>query len=224
MILVEALNHNPPPKDTPMVFDVPKITNGSPCFSPTEDEKKSLIEKIERLKQSTLNKPIIILNPNVGDVLPIRRWPEENFVSLGKMLSEEFHQATIVTTGAPEGKEKADIIASQIGNGLSLAGHTSLRELLTLYCIADVLVTNDSGPAHFSMLTPIKAVILFGPETPILYGEMTKDREIISSNLVCSPCVNVYNQRKSPCKTGICLRSIKVEVVYEKVKSLLRRA
>jgi ADP-heptose:LPS heptosyltransferase len=68
-------------------------------------------------------------------------------------------------------------------------------------------------------------VILFGPETPVLYGqtEITEKREIIASNFVCSPCVNVYNQRKSPCKTGMCLRSIKAEQVYEKVKSLLKR-
>jgi ADP-heptose:LPS heptosyltransferase len=33
----------------------------------------------------------------------------------------------------------------------------TLRDLLVLYTLADVLVTNDSGPGHFSSLTPIRA-------------------------------------------------------------------
>ena len=45
-----------------------------------------------------------------------------------------------------------------------------MRELLTLYTLADVLVTNDSGPAHFASLTPVHTVVLFGPETPLLFG------------------------------------------------------
>ena len=219
--LVEALNHNPSPDNAPMVFKIPEITNTLPYFSPTEDGKKSLIEKVERLKQSTLNRPIIILNPNTSDLLPIRRWPEKNFIRLGKMVLEEFTQATVIITGTGKEKERAGLIASQIRGAVSLAGHTSLRELLILYCIAEVLVTNDSGPALFSTLTPIKSVILFGPETPFLYGGLTRNVEIIAPDLVCSPCVNVYNHRKSPCKTGMCLRSIKVEDVYQKVKTLM---
>jgi len=38
------------------------------------------------------------------------------------------------------------------------------------YNISAVLVTNDSGPAHFSAITPIRSIVLFGPETPRLYG------------------------------------------------------
>ena len=64
--------------------------------------------------------------------------------------------------------------ASAIGaeRAVSFAGQTTLRELLTLYTIADVLVTNDSGPAHFASLTPVHTVVLFGPETPRLFGSL----------------------------------------------------
>lgn len=217
---VEALNHQPTPDDTPMTFEIPKITSNLPRFSPAKQEKKTLIEKIKKLNQGSLNKPVIILNPNVSDLIPIRRWPEESFVKLGKMILKEFPQATIVITGMPEEKEKADEIASQIGNTISLAGHTSLRELLTLDCIADVLVTNDSGPAHFSALTPIKAIILFGPETPILYGRKDVNAVNITPDVICSPCVNVYSQKNSPCTTGWCQTTIRVENVYNKVKDL----
>ena len=54
-----------------------------------------------------------------------------------------------------------------------LAGKTTLRQLLVLYTLAEVLVTNDSGPAHFATLTRIRVVMLFGPETPELFAART---------------------------------------------------
>lgn len=219
--LVEALNHGPMPDGAPMVFKIPQVIDTPPRFSATEDERRLLVRKIEKLKGSSLKKPIIILNPNTGDLLPVRKWPEENFIRLGKMLLEDFANAAIIITGTLKEKEKADKIASKIGNSVSLAGHTTLKELLTLYNMADVLVTNDSGPAHFSSLTSVRSVIFFGPETPVLYGEAGKDKEIISADLICSPCVNVYNHRRSPCRTALCLRNITAEDVRKAVKKMI---
>ena len=213
--LVEALNHVPKP-GCPMIFEVPEVSDALPRFSPTEKDKKDVAAK---LALPDLDKPLIILNPNTADLLPIRRWPEENFIKLGKLIQEGLPDSTILITGNLEEKQKAELIAAGIGKAISIAGSTSLRELLVLYSIADILVTNDSGPALFSALTPIKAVILFGPETPFLYGKASKNRQNISSKLVCSPCVNVYNHRKSPCKIGTCLKNIKVEDVYKKVRT-----
>ena len=48
----------------------------------------------------------------------------------------------------------------------SLPEKTTLRQLLVLYTRSEILVTNDSGPAHFASLTAIHVVTLFGPETP----------------------------------------------------------
>ena len=42
-------------------------------------------------------------------------------------------------------------------------------DLLVLYMRREILVTNDSGPAHFASLTPIHVASLFGPETPALF-------------------------------------------------------
>jgi ADP-heptose:LPS heptosyltransferase len=224
LTLIEVLKHNIPTKNCPMSFEIPEHTSNLPRFSPPEHEKKSLMQKIKNLKQSKLNRPIIILNPNAGDLLPIRKWPEENFMQLGKMILENFPDATIIISGSPKEKETADMIALRIGgNTVSLAGHTSLRELLSLYCISDVLITNDSGPAHFSALTPIKAVILFGPETPILYGPLSKNAIALTPNLICSPCVNVFNHRKAPCKYGLCLTRITPEEVFDKVKNFIKQ-
>lgn len=219
--LVESLIHPPNTDETPMTFKVPEAEGHLPVISPSEEEKSSLIQKIENIKGSALSGPVIILNANIGDLLPIRKWPSENFVKLGNMLLKEYPDATLILSGSSKEKKETEKIASGIKKSVSMAGRTSLRELITLYHVADILITNDSGPGQFSALTPVKSVILFGPETPVLYGEPGAGRKIIASDLICSPCVNVYNHRQSSCKTGECLKSVTVENVFSAVREKL---
>ncbi len=218
--LVMALTRRPPSDRGPMVFAAPDAAAGAPRFLPADDEKEAVIEKVERLKGGPLTRPVIILNPNRGDLIPLRRWPVENFVELGAMIVKEIPGATIVATGRVEEKEETDRLASRVPGAVSLAGRTGMRELLTLFSVSDILVTNDSGPAHFASLTFIRPVILFGPETPVLYGLSGGRTEIIYRNMVCSPCVNVYNQRESRCGSVECLKGVTPREVFVRIKRI----
>jgi hypothetical protein len=55
------------------------------------------------------------------------------------------------------------------------------------------MVTNDSGPNHFALLTSIKTYTLFGPETPDLYDSLGNTTNIYKG-LACSPCVTDSGQ------------------------------
>jgi ADP-heptose:LPS heptosyltransferase len=126
-------------------------------------------------------------------------------------------------TGAPSERESSDRLCAQIGaeHAVSFAGQTTMRELLALYSIADVLVTNDSGPAHFASLTAVHTVVLFGPETPRLFGSLSPATTVIWKELACSPCVSVFNHRLSPCRNNVCMQSITVDEVYVAVRNAL---
>ena len=117
--------------------------------------------------------PLILLNANASDMLPLRRWESARYAELAGRLLARFPEACIAFTGAGNEAEKSQRLARQVDSPrcFSLAGETTLRQLLVLYGLASVLVTNDSGPAHFATLTPIHTVTLFGPETPApLFG------------------------------------------------------
>ena len=92
-----------------------------------------------------------------------------------------------------------------------------MRQLLNVYGVADVLVTNDSGPAHFAALTPVDVVTLFGPETPQLFGALTPRSHILWAGLACSPCINAFNDRQSPCTNNLCMQHITVDQVLAEV-------
>ena len=217
--LILAPDEIPLPKKT-----IPVPPEKPPAFQAHREEveifRQTLLSEGLDLQQEG---PIIILNPNASDMLPLRKWPLENFFSLGTAILREYPAARLVITGAPAEKETAEKLFSRWASPqvINLAGKTTLRELLILYTLADILVTNDSGPGHFASLTDIHSIVLYGPETPKLFGALGNNSHAIYAELACSPCVNAFNHRFSPCTNNLCLQSISPEAVFEHVKNLL---
>ncbi len=224
-LLVEALKTDP--SEIPMLkMPIDKVTPEAPRFQPEKDET-GYVKQLLGYDSGNRTKYTVILNPNASDMLPLRKWPMENFVSLGKRLLGSRDDLILVITGAPSERQYAIELCSKINSDrvISFAGRTTLRQLLTLYTVADVLVTNDSGPAHFASMTDIDAVVLFGPETPSLFGALGSRFHPVCSKLACSPCVNVFNHRFSPCNNNICMQSIDEDVVLDTInRCLLERS
>jgi ADP-heptose:LPS heptosyltransferase len=160
--------------------------------------------------------PLILLNPNASDLLPLRKWPTDRYVELARRLLERFTEVTIAMTGSPNEAQPIERLAAQVDSPrcFSLAGKTTLPQLLVLYSLAELLITNDSGPAHFASMTPVTVITLFGPETPHLFRALTPRAIPIWMQLPCSPCVNAYNNRQSPCRDNVCMKSITVDHVF----------
>ena len=224
LLLVESIGLSPDEVPQPKI-SLPATKIQGPSFVPKEEEIV-YIRELFSLAHMEVNRerPIIILNPNAGDMLPLRKWPEENFLLLGRRLLEDYPDLYLLLTGSPAERDAVERLCRAFSSRrvASFAGKTSIRELLTLYTIGDVLVTNDSGPAHFATLTPIHGIVLYGPETPHLFGARGENIHVLYAKLACSPCVNVFNHRFSPCRDNRCLKAITVEMVYEKVRECLK--
>ncbi len=162
---------------------------------------------------------LFLLNANASDLVPLRRWSRERYVELARRLLSAYPEASVVFTGAPNEADVVEELVRQVDreHSVSAAGKTTLRQLLALYSIADVLVTNDSGPAHFATLTPIDVVVLFGPETPRLFAAVSPRTHPVWAGITCSPCVNAFNDRNSSCTDNVCMQRISVVEVFEQV-------
>ena len=168
---------------------------------------------------------LILINPNASDLLPQRRWAQQRFSELIQSVYQQYPNDLILITGSPaefDYVEKVRVVAN-IKNALNFAGQVSFTELPPLYTLSDVMVTNDSGPGHFSAVTPLRTVVLFGPETPALYGSIGNSIAI-TANLACSPCVSAANHRKTPCQDNVCMQAITVSQVLDKVGIQLQDA
>jgi len=197
-------------------LEVPKIRSGKK----TKERIWNMLREVN--PGITSNKKLVIVNPNASKLISIRKWPLDNYAQLIKKLLQD-KNVYIAITGVDSEKPDAEYICNIVNNKrvLNLTGKTTLTELLDLFNIGKILITNDSGPAHFASLTAIHIFAFFGPETPKLYKPLTDKCTIIYSNYACSPCVSAYNQRLSPCDNNLCLKSIEVEKVYNTIKRIL---
>lgn len=165
---------------------------------------------------------LFLLSPNAGDLMPLRQWPEERYLDLARLLLDDYQESRIVLTGTTSGAASTDALAARVSSPrcISLAGRTTLRDLLTLAALSDVLVSSDSGPVHFASLTTARIVALFGPETALRFGPLSASSQVISAGLACSPCLSAYNNRSSSCRENRCMQSITVE----EVRTAIQRA
>jgi len=193
--------------------------------SPSEGEKERVWGKAKEQYQS-LDKSahhIVLMNPNASALLPQRRWPLDKYARLITMLLDYDERAVILITGSPAERDEMQTLVKAVNNPrcVNFTGKVEFTELPILYSIATLMVTNDSGPAHFSAITDMPTFILYGPETPKLYGSLGNSIPIYAG-LACSPCVTAANHRKTPCRDNVCLQVITEKAVFDVVKPFLK--
>ena len=175
--MVEALTRDPAVLPT---FDFkPSADQPLARFRPSLSEVAEINALLQHENPGIGSAPLILLNPNASDLLPLRRWPSLRYVELARRLLERYPELFIGFTGAPGEAGPNNQLADEVGSSrvITLAGKTTLRQVLALYTRSEILVTNDSGPAHFASMTPIRVVALFGPETPALFAARSPERD-----------------------------------------------
>jgi len=195
-----------------------------PLITSTNKDKKRILNRLKAINQNIdINKKIIIVNPNASQLLPLRKWPLNYYTDLVKKIVNEL-DVTVVIIGLKSEQADAEAIFRAVNNSwcVDFTGKTNLKELIGLFNISKILISNDSGPPNFASLTKIKIFVFFGPETPVLYRPLGSNVKVFYSNFSCSPCVSAFNHRQSPCKDNKCLQHIKPEKVFTLIKKILR--
>lgn len=166
----------------------------------------------------------VVVNPNASDLLLERRWPLEKYaelvtelVSRGEQIvlvgakSEAAYVAEVLQHLAPSVREKV----------VDTSGKLSLGELFALIKNAAVVVTNDTGPMHFSIALDRPTVCLFGPVSPDHYGVRKTNVETLYHPVYCSPCAHEIDT--PPCAgVNICMQLITVPEVLAAVERQLQ--
>lgn len=156
---------------------------------------------------------LIIVNANASDLSRERCWPIEHFVSLITSAAELPGRRLILIGSRDESAYVERLYSALPGHArervLNMAGKLTIDELIALLKVADLCISNDSGPLHIAAALGIPTVSFFGPETPSLYGPSGNNHTIFYAGLYCSPCLNVFNAKRAMCNgDNRCMQAI----------------
>lgn len=137
-----------------------------------------------------------------------KRWPPEKFGELVSLLPLN----TVVVGGKGDAGIAKEIVALSKGKAVSLAGKTTLKELIEVIRWAQFFVSNDSGPMHIAAALGIPVFAIFGPTDPVRTGPYGKGHTVIREDIPCAPCL------KKSCDDLKCMESLSVEKVCSVIK------
>lgn len=151
----------------------------------TPDAQKSVPEKIRRLCKTP--KPLLLLAPGAA-YGSAKRWDPKNFRAVAQWWAEE--GGLSLALGAD--KERAACAEAVEGlpeeTALSLAGETSLYDLVRLFRHAELCLGNDSGLMHLAAAAGLPGVALFASTDPAATAPLSPDWIILYEKQECAPC------------------------------------
>ena len=160
--------------------------------------------------------PLILLCP--GSINSrAKRWPAERYAALADRLAESGAQVALIGSAA-------ELLVSEQVSGHSrtqpivLTGKTTVAEATAIISVADLLITNDTGPAHIGSAVGSPTLVIFGPTNPLTTRPFAPTAEIIRHPPDCAPCM----LRDCPIDHR-CMTAISPEEVFARAESLLSR-
>lgn len=191
-----------------------KESHAEPRFD-LQVSKKRTKEAQEILESNgvELGKPLIAFCPGSTNSRA-KRWQTESYAELNDKLQTQLNANVILIGDKSELDVSTEIIEKSKNKPILLTGKTSLAESTAILNICDLLVTNDTGPAHISAALGTKTIVIFGPTNPKTTHPI--GAEIIRREVECSPCMLRDCPIDHRCMTGI-----SSDEVFEKVKKLL---
>jgi heptosyltransferase II len=164
------------------------------------------------------SKPLIALNAGATNS-HAKCWPEERFAALADLFTTRL-QAQIVFIGAPSERENAARVLARMQTpaALNLAGETTMQQLVGLLARCDLLVSNDTGPAHIAAALGRPTLTLFGPTNEFETAPTGERAALLRvDGIECARCMH----RVCPIDHR-CMTRLEVTAVAERALQLLQ--
>ncbi|HEY0003292.1 MAG TPA: lipopolysaccharide heptosyltransferase II [Pyrinomonadaceae bacterium] len=163
-------------------------------------------------------RPLIALCPGSTNSRA-KRWPAASYAALADRLIEEM-RADVCLIGAPDELEVSlEVVARMKRAPVMLTGRTNLDQAVALLSITDLLITNDTGPAHIASALERPTLVIFGPTDPATTRPFSASAEIIRRPPDCAPCM----LRDCPIDHR-CMTAISPDEVLKRAVALMKRA
>lgn len=145
-----------------------------------------------------------------------KRWPAERYAALADRLIDDFG-ADVLLIGSPaETEVSREVVGKMHNQPHVLTGQTDLAQLVAVLSLVDLLITNDTGPAHIASALSRPTLVIFGPTNPLTTRPFSPYGVIVREPPDCAPCM----LRDCPIDHR-CLTAISPDDVFARARSLL---
>jgi len=160
--------------------------------------------------------PLVLLCP--GSINSrAKRWPAERYAAVADHFAAA--GASVALIGSPAELEVSNEVSRRaINKPIVLTGKTSVAEATAIIRVADVLITNDTGPAHIGSAVGTPTLVIFGPTNPLTTRPFASTAEIIRHEPDCAPCM----LRDCPIDHR-CMTAISPEEVFARANAMMSR-
>jgi heptosyltransferase-2 len=149
-----------------------------------------------------------------------KRWPKEYFIELGNNLTQNGYR--IVLFGGKIDSEICAELVDKISGAINLSNDDDLLQTAADMKLCKAVVCNDSGLMHTASATGTKVIAIFGSTVKEFgFAPYNCSNLILENNsLTCRPCSHI-GRSACPKKHFDCMKDIKPEFIFEKLKSFL---
>lgn len=166
----------------------------------------------------TEERPVIALCP--GSINSrAKRWPAESYAVLADRFVDTLG-AQVLLVGSQQELDVSRHVANRMHNKpLVLTGKTDIAQLVAILSLCDLLISNDTGPAHIAAALGRPTLVIFGPTNPLTTRPFSPFAEIIRHPPDCAPCM----LRDCPIDHR-CMTAITPDEVFSQAQVLLKPA
>ena len=134
------------------------------------------------------DRPVVALCP--GSINSrAKRWPAESYAALADKLIMEAGVSVVLIGSAAEQDVTDEVCAHMRQRPVVLTGKTTLAQTVAVLSLSDLLVTNDTGPAHIAAALGRPTLVIFGPTNPLTTRPFAPAAEIVREPPDCAPCM-----------------------------------
>jgi heptosyltransferase-2 len=148
-----------------------------------------------------------------------KRWPTDRYAALADQFIDELDAHVILIGSTAEADVSRDVSRQMRNEPVVLTGETELSDLVGVLSQVDLLVTNDTGPAHIAAALGRSTLVIFGPTNPLTTRPFSPYAEIIREPPDCAPCM----LRDCPIDHR-CMTAITPQHVFERARAMLGRS
>lgn len=154
-----------------------------------------------------------------GSVWATKKWTHEGFGFVAQKLIEQGFQVCVM--GGPDDVPDAQAIKKIAPQVENLTGKMSLYESSMLLTQFDLIICNDSAPAHIAASLQRPVLSIFGPTVLDFGFRPWNDKSVvIEESMACRPC-GPHGHRICPLGHHDCMKKIHADLIYDKAIQML---